>query len=96
MPRTNVVAPAWSPATEATKLLNPEVDLKKELKQSRPAKYASFIALCGTWEHLLEIAVATIHHAVFLVSRTALVWSWVLQAEASQSLQVKIEFRSKW
>ncbi|KAG7375848.1 hypothetical protein PHYPSEUDO_015126 [Phytophthora pseudosyringae] len=66
MPRTNVVAPAWSsaPATEATKLLEPDVDLKKAANQSRPAKYGSVVAL------------------------VALIWSWVLQAEASQSLQL--------
>ncbi|KAL3670507.1 hypothetical protein V7S43_004823 [Phytophthora oleae] len=67
MPRTNVVAPAWSPATEATKLLDTEVDLKKEINQSRPAKYASFVALF------------------------ALIWSSVLQAEASQSLQLSFD-----
>ncbi|KAL4100255.1 hypothetical protein PRIC1_008049 [Phytophthora ramorum] len=65
MTRVNVVAPAasWSAPTETTKLLDPDVDLKKEAKQSRPTKYASFVAL------------------------SALIWSWVLQDEASQSLQ---------
>ncbi|ETK83421.1 hypothetical protein F441_11602 [Phytophthora nicotianae CJ01A1] len=64
MTRTNVVAPAWPKTTQTTKLLDPEVDLKKEANQSRPAKFASFVALA------------------------ALIWSWVLQAEASQSLQL--------
>ncbi|KAG3012633.1 hypothetical protein PC121_g15600 [Phytophthora cactorum] len=64
MTRTNVVAPAWPTAKETTKLLDPEVDLKKEANQSQPAKFASFVALI------------------------ALIWSWVLQAEASQSLQL--------
>ncbi|GMF65691.1 unnamed protein product [Phytophthora lilii] len=70
MTRANVVTPAtaWFAPTETTRLLDPDVDLKKVSKQLHPAKYASFIALFGTVVRSPDLTQHRTHQGVLMIS----------------------------